>query len=34
MPLSKTFWCPLFGMVADRFGVHWMLSLMPEQAKK
>lgn len=27
MPLSKTFWSPLFGMVKDRFGVHWMVGL-------
>lgn len=26
MPLGKTFWAPLFGMVADRFGVGWMIS--------
>ncbi|MEP6607645.1 MAG: VOC family protein [Burkholderiaceae bacterium] len=26
MPLGKTFWAPLFGMVADRFGVGWMVS--------
>ena len=28
MPLTKTFWSPLFGMVADRFGVLWMISVM------
>jgi PhnB protein len=27
MPLAKTFWSPKFGMVADRFGVGWMVSL-------
>ncbi|MFG6440466.1 VOC family protein [Roseateles sp. LKC17W] len=27
MPLGKTFWSPLFGMVSDRFGVGWMVSL-------
>ncbi len=27
MPLSKTFWSPLFGMVADRFGVSWMINV-------
>ena len=26
MPLGKTFWAPMFGMVADRFGVGWMIS--------
>ena len=25
MPLTKTFWSPMFGMVADRFGVTWMV---------
>ncbi len=25
MPLSKTFFSPRFGMVADRFGVPWMV---------
>jgi PhnB protein len=29
MPLTKTFWSPCFGMVADRFGVAWMVSLAP-----
>ena len=31
MPLTKTFWSPRFGMVADRFGVGWMVSVMPAQ---
>jgi PhnB protein len=25
MPLTKTFFSPSFGMVADRFGVSWMI---------
>jgi PhnB protein len=29
MPLTKTFWSPRFGMVADRFGVGWMISVAP-----
>jgi PhnB protein len=32
MPLGKTFWSPLFGMVEDRFGVGWMVSVLPEFA--
>lgn len=32
MPLAKTFWSPLFGMLTDRFGVNWMLSVPGEQA--
>ncbi len=27
MPLRKTFWAPLFGMVTDRFGVSWMVGV-------
>ena len=27
MPLTKTFWSPRFGMVTDRFGVGWMVSV-------
>jgi PhnB protein len=29
MPLGKTFWSPCFGMVADRFGVGWMVTVAP-----
>jgi PhnB protein len=29
MPLAKTFWSPRFGMVTDRFGVAWMVSVVP-----
>ena len=29
MPLAKTFWSPRFGMVEDRFGVGWMVSVTP-----
>ena len=25
MPLTRTFFSPRFGMLADRFGVHWMV---------
>jgi PhnB protein len=27
MPLGRTFWSPCFGMVADRFGVGWMVTV-------
>lgn len=27
VPLEKTFWAPLFGMVNDRFGVGWMVGV-------
>jgi len=28
MPLEKTFWAPKFGILQDRFGVSWMVSVM------
>ena len=30
MPLAKTFFSPSFGMVADRFGVLWMV-IVPQE---
>ena len=27
MPLAPTFWSPLFGMMTDKFGVAWMVSM-------
>jgi len=27
MPLEKTFWAPKFGMLEDKFGVGWMVSV-------
>ncbi len=29
MPLDKTFWSPRFGMVEDRFGIGWMIGVIP-----
>jgi PhnB protein len=29
MPLTKTFFSPRFGVVADRFGVSWMVHVAP-----
>jgi PhnB protein len=29
MPLAKTFFSPKFGMVADKFGVGWMIMVAP-----
>ena len=29
MPLTKTFWSPRFGMVTDRFGLGWMVTVAP-----
>jgi PhnB protein len=31
MPLAKTFFSPRFGMIADRFGVSWMVLVAPPQ---
>lgn len=28
MPLARTFWSPCFGMVVDRFGVPWMVTVV------
>lgn len=33
MPLTKTFFSPSFGMVADRFGVSWMVYVAPPPQK-
>lgn len=27
LPIGKTFWSPCFGMVTDRFGLGWMVSV-------
>jgi len=34
MPFAKTFFSPGFGMVADRFGVSWMVYVAPEGGAK
>jgi len=31
MPLTETFFSPRFGMVADRFGVTWMVLVEHQQ---
>ena len=33
MPLAKTFWSPRFGMLTDRFGIGWMISVTPPGQK-
>jgi PhnB protein len=30
MPPTKTFWSPRFGMVSDKFGVSWMVTVASE----
>jgi len=32
MPIGKTFWSPCFGMVTDRFGVPWMITVAGPQS--
>lgn len=32
MPLEKTFWAPKFGMLQDRFGIGWMVSVQHKPA--
>ncbi len=34
MPLTKTFFASSFGMVADRFGVSWMIIAEPSTTEK
>jgi PhnB protein len=29
MPPTKTFWSPCFGMLTDKFGVRWMVTVLP-----
>jgi len=33
MPLAKTFWSPRFGMLTDKFGIGWMISVMMDAHK-
>jgi len=30
LPLSKTFWSPCFGMLTDKFGLGWMVTVASE----
>jgi len=31
MPLTKIFWSPCFGMLEDRYGIGWMVSVGPAE---
>ncbi len=33
MPLAKQFWGDTFGMLTDKFGVHWMVNISSGQQK-
>jgi len=32
MPLTETFWSPGYGMLTDRFGIGWMVNVLPENS--
>lgn len=34
MPLAKQFWGDTFGMLTDKFGVHWMVNILSAPPKK
>lgn len=34
MPLAHTFWGDYFGMLTDKFGIHWMMSFNEQQHAK
>lgn len=34
MPMNNTFWGDYFGMLTDKFGIHWMMSYNEAAAKK
>lgn len=34
MPFSETFWSPGFGSLVDRFGVPWMINVIPSAGWK
>lgn len=33
MPLGKTFWSPRFGVLTDKFGIGWMVTVADPRAK-
>jgi PhnB protein len=34
MPLEKAPWGDTFGMLTDKFGIHWMVNITPAQPQK
>ena len=34
LPLAKQFWGDVYGQLTDKFGVHWMVNITSDQAKK
>jgi PhnB protein len=33
MPLAQTFWSTHYGMVVDKFGIHWKITFDPDKNK-
>ncbi len=33
MPIQETFWASRFGMLTDRFGIHWMINCQKPEAE-
>jgi PhnB protein len=31
MPLQETFWSPRFGMVTGRYGIAWIVNVLPDK---
>ena len=34
MALAKTFWSPRFGMLKDKFGMGWMINVIPADQQR
>jgi PhnB protein len=34
MPMEKTFWGALFGLLTDKFGINWMVNYDYNQQKQ
>lgn len=34
MPLMKQFWGDTFGMITDKFGIHWMINITTSKGEK
>lgn len=34
MPLAKQFWGDTFGMLTDKFGIHWMVNISSGEAQQ
>lgn len=34
MPMAKQFWGDTFGMLTDKFGIHWMVNISSAEQKE